>query len=247
MAKIIKDVTIIENTLIATDVYKMVLDDLQIAQTADVGRFINLYPKNASTLLPRPISISEISDTTITIVYHVVGCGTAEFSKLKAGDAIRISSALGHGYTIADAKTHILIGGGIGVPPLVELAKRITSNKIAILGYQDEPILVDKFQEAGATVYVATETGSVGFKGNVIDLITSEGILGDYYYACGPKPMLKAVKMHCKDINKPVQLSLEERMGCGYGACVGCVSKINNELLKICVDGPVFLGNEVNF
>ncbi|OON93994.1 MAG: oxidoreductase [Candidatus Epulonipiscioides saccharophilum] len=247
MAKIIKYATIVENTLIAPDIYQMVIYDPQIASTAKVGMFINLYPQNSHTLLPRPISISEISENTLTIVYQVVGYGTTEFSILKSGDKIQISSALGKGYTIADVETHILIGGGIGTPPLVELAKQIKTKKIAVLGFKDEPILANKFLEAGAEVYIATETGKVGFKGNVIDLIQSENIVGDYYYACGPKPMLKALKNFCKNINKSVQLSLEERMGCGYGACVGCVCNVNGKSTKICVDGPVFLGNEVNF
>ncbi|OOB78734.1 MAG: oxidoreductase [Epulopiscium sp. Nuni2H_MBin003] len=238
---------IIENKAIATNVYKMVITDNDIVKSADIGKFINIYTKNPATLLPRPISISEISDTSLTIVYQVVGTGTAEFAKYKVGDMIKVSPAIGNGFKIANVNTHILVGGGIGVAPLVELAKRIEGKKIAILGFRDEPFLVDRLEELGVEVHVATDTGQAGFKGNAVQLIKSEKIEGDYYYACGPKPMLKALSEHCKQINKPVQISMEERMGCGYGVCVGCVCKVNGYNKKVCTDGPVFLGNEVNW
>lgn len=245
MAKLIKEVLIKENIKIATDIYKMVLEDVQIAKSADTGMFINIYPKDSQLLLPRPISISEISDKTITIIYQIVGAGTNELSMRKVGDKIRISSALGQGYKIQNVDTHILVGGGIGVPPLVELAKRIPNKKIAVLGFRDEPILIDRLKEVGAEVYIATESGSIGFKGNVIELLKDKGIYGDYYYACGSKGMLKAIKQYCTEIGKEIQLSLEERMGCGYGACVGCVAKVDGKNTKICVEGPVFIGDKV--
>ena len=240
--------------MIAPGIYKMIIHAPEVAKSAHCGQFINVYPKGESTLLPRPISISEIGEETVTIIYSVVGKGTDEFSKYETGEAVRISTALGNGYTVSkDAKVSVLVGGGIGVPPLVELAKQIQGEKIAVLGFREDPILVETLEKLGVKVYIATDSGKVGFKGNVVQLIESEGITGDYFYACGPKVMLRALASHCEKQNVPVQVSMEERMGCGYGVCVGCVVKIKEEsekgfvLKKVCKDGPVFLGSEVRW
>lgn len=240
--------------MIAPGIYKMIIHAPEAAKTAKCGQFINVYPKSESTILPRPISISEIGEETLTIIYAVVGKGTDEFSNYKEGDSIRISTALGNGFIVEeDKKVSVLVGGGIGVPPLVELAKQIKGEKIAVLGFREDPILVETLEALGVKVHIATDGGKVGFKGNVIELIERENITGDYFYACGPKVMLKALAMHCDAKAVPVQVSMEERMGCGYGVCVGCVIKIkeNSEkgyvLKKVCKDGPVFLGNEVKW
>lgn len=238
---------------IATGIYRMVIESSEVAKSSDVGMFVNLYPKAKNTLLPRPISISEIGEDTITLVYGVVGEGTREFSSYKAGESIRVSTAQGTGFKPQKVKRHVLVGGGIGVPPLVELAKRLEGEKIAVVGFREEPFLIETLEAAGAKVYIATDSGKCGFKGNVIDLIKTEGIEGDYYYSCGPKVMLKALAHYCAEKNIPVQVSLEERMGCGYGACVGCVCKTkaknetSYEQKKVCKDGPVFLGSEVKW
>lgn len=243
-----------EQAQLAPGIYKMVIQAKEAAESAHCGQFINVYPEGESTLLPRPISISEVGEETLTIIYAVVGKGTDEFSKKKVGDTIRISTALGNGFTPQlEQPVSVLVGGGIGVPPLVELAKQLPGEKIAVLGFRDEPILVERLEALGVKVYVATDSGKVGFKGNVIELIEKEGIKGDYFYACGPKVMLRALAAHCEGKQVPVQVSMEERMGCGYGVCVGCVIKIKEEsekgfvLKKVCKDGPVFLGSEVKW
>ena len=213
------------NEMIEKDVYKMVIRQEEAAKSAAPGQFVNLYTKSESMLLPRPISICEIGTDTLTLVYGVVGKGTKEFSSYNVGDAIKLTTALGNGFTPADAKVHVLVGGGIGVPLRLE--------------------------ELGVKVYVATDSGAHGFKGNVVELMEEKGLVGDYYYSCGPKPMLRALAAFCEAKGKPVQVSLEERMGCGYGACVGCVCKtkaaneVGYEQQKVCKDGPVFLGSEV--
>ncbi|OON99461.1 MAG: oxidoreductase [Epulopiscium sp. Nele67-Bin004] len=232
------------NEQIANDIFSMTIYQPEVAQMAEIGQFVNIYTRDKSTLLPRPISISEINETTITIVYAVVGQGTAEFATYNEGEKIEISTPQGNGFQVQDVKTSVLVGGGVGVPPLVELAKQIKGNKIVVLGFRDEPFLVDKFEQLGATVYVATDSGKHGFKGNVLELIKKEGIVGDYYYSCGPKPMLRALASEFKD---NLQVSMEERMGCGYGACVGCVCKTKDGLKKVCTDGPVFNGGDVQW
>ncbi|MGL4799279.1 MAG: dihydroorotate dehydrogenase electron transfer subunit [Cellulosilyticaceae bacterium] len=251
MSKKIIEGKILCNQVVAKDVYKMIIEAPEVAEGAKCGQFVNLYTKSQSMLLPRPISICEIGETTLTLVYGVVGKGTKEFATYQEGDTIRISSALGNGYTPQQVKTHVLVGGGIGVPPLVELSKHLEGEKIAVIGFREEPFLVEALEAQGVTVYIATDNGGAGFKGNVIDLMKAEGIEGDYYYSCGPKPMLRALASYCEEKNVPVQVSLEERMGCGYGACVGCVCKTKKETdpgyeqKKVCKDGPVFLGSEV--
>lgn len=253
MSKQVVNGKIIGQGEIAPMIFKMIIEAPEVAENAKCGQFVNVYPASKSTLLPRPISICEIGETTITLVYGVVGEGTKEFSKLVTGDTIRMSSALGNGYNVQEAPVSVLVGGGIGVPPLVELAKHIPGEKIAVLGFRDEPFLVKDLENLGVKVYVATDSGKVGFKGNVIELIKAEGIKGDYFYSCGPKVMLKALAAYCAEAMVPVQVSLEERMGCGYGACVGCVckTKANTEKgfehKKVCKDGPVFLGSEVKW
>lgn len=251
MHKEILEGRILQNIEIAKDVYRMVIENQEIANTAQCGQFVNVYPKEKHTLLPRPISICEIVRDTITLVYGVVGEGTREFASYKVGTMMRLSMAMGTGFTPYDTECAVLVGGGIGVPPLVELAKQLTCKKIAVIGFRDEPFLKAELEKAGAIVYIATDTGTEGFKGNVLELIEHENIQGDYFYSCGPKVMLKALAKYCNQKNIPIQVSLEERMGCGYGACVGCVCKIKGSdqtdwtHKKVCKDGPVFLGNEV--
>ena len=242
---------ILQNIEIAPDVYRMVIENKEIAVSASCGQFVNIYPKGRHTLLPRPISICEIGRDTITLVYGVVGEGTKEFSFYKVGTSMSLSPPMGRGFAPQNTQGAVLVGGGIGVPPLVELAKRLTCPKIAVIGFREEPFLKAELEKAGAKVYIATDSGKAGFKGNVLELIKEEGIEGDYFYSCGPKVMLKALAKYCDERHIPIQVSLEERMGCGYGACVGCVCKTKTseekgyQHQKVCKDGPVFLGSEV--
>lgn len=253
MSKKVLEGKIVGHVEIAPTIFKMTIEAPEIVQGAKCGQFVNLYPRSKSTILPRPISISEIGETTLTLVYGVVGEGTREFASYEVGETIRLSSSLGNGYHVEETKCAVLVGGGIGVPPLVELAKHIKGEKIAVLGFRDEPFLVEALEALGVKVYIATDSGKVGFKGNVIELIKAENIQGDYFYSCGPKVMLRALAAYCESVDVPVQVSLEERMGCGYGACVGCVCKTKAptekgfEHKKVCKDGPVFLGSEVKW
>lgn len=221
-----------------------------ISQEAICGQFIMLYPDNGENLLPRPISICEIDkeNGTLRIVFGVVGKGTKLFSQLKKNDVIRIMGPCGNGYNIASGKA-LLVGGGIGVPPLLQLCKELKGDCNVVLGFRTGSFLKQDFEKTGAKVYISTDDGSQGFKGNVIDLIKSENIQADVIYSCGPSVMLKFLSQYAMDNNISCQVSMEERMACGLGACVGCVVKIkeNNQIIhkKVCKDGPVFDCREV--
>lgn len=229
-----------------------------LAGGAKCGQFVAVYPKDKSTLLPRPISICEADQEagTLRLVYRVAGKGTAEFSGLKAGDSVEILGILGNGFPVEKAQkgmTAVLLGGGIGVPPILQLAKELDCEKKIVLGYRDAQCFLKEDFEKNGEVYVATEDGSAGTKGNVMDAIAANGLKADIIYACGPMPMLRAVKKYAEKNGIPAYISLEERMACGVGACLGCVCKttevdhhshVNNA--RICTDGPVFEAREVD-
>ena len=165
----------------------------------------------------------------LRIVYRVVGAGTDEFSGYQAGDDITVMGPLGNGFTLKDKKA-FLIGGGIGIPPMLELAKSLNCEKQMVLGYRDVLFLNEEFEPYGS-VYVATEDGSAGTKGNVIDAIRANGLQADVIYACGPTPMLRALKAYAKEQGIECWLSLEEKMACGIGACLACVCQSKDCLL----------------
>lgn len=223
----------------------------QIAENAKAGQFLEIYPDNGINLLARPISICEkdSSEGTIRLVFRIAGKGTALFSRLKRGDKARVMGPCGNGYNIENGKKAVLVGGGIGIPPLLELCKEIRGEKIVVLGFASQKFLADDFEKTGAGVYISTDDGSAGFKGNVLDLLKSENIQGDIIYSCGPKIMLKLVSLWAEERNIECFISVEERMACGIGACVGCAIKImeNGKQVykKVCKDGPVFSGREV--
>ncbi|MBR6698040.1 MAG: dihydroorotate dehydrogenase electron transfer subunit [Lachnospiraceae bacterium] len=235
---------------LASDVYSMWIKTDNVAANAKPGQFIAVYSKDGSRILPRPISICEVGEGKIRIVYRVVGKGTDEFSRLQADDYVEIMGPLGNGYTLQDKKA-ILIAGGIGIPPMLELAKQLKCEKQVVLGYRDELFLNKEF-EPYANVTIATENGSYGTKGNVLDAIRENAITGDVIYACGPTPMLRAIKQYALDNDIEAYVSLEEKMACGIGACLACVCKskevdehthVHNK--RICKDGPVFNVKEV--
>lgn len=238
---------------IAADIYSLWLDANQIAAHAKPGQFLSVYCNEGSRLLPRPISICEIDkkEGRIRLVYRVAGKGTEEFSKMNAGTQVKVVGPLGNGFTLKDKKA-FLIGGGIGIPPMLELAKNLDCEKQMILGYRnDELFLADEFKKYGK-VYVATEDGSVGTKGNVLDAISENGLNADIIYACGPTPMLRALKAYAAENNIECWISMEERMACGIGACLACVCKSkdkdahsNVKNKRVCKEGPVFLAEEV--
>lgn len=246
---------IISNTCIAKDIYTMVLSSPAVVKNIEKpGQFVNIYPKEKHTILPRPISISHYDkeNETLTIIYAVVGDGTNQFSQLIEGEQVNISGPVGNGFSPSRENDHLIVGGGIGVPPLLGLAKELKGNITAVLGFKSEPILVKEFEDLGAKVYVATEDGSQGYKGNVVDILNDKNIKADMTYSCGPKPMLKALNTWCEEKEIPLQVSLEERMACGIGVCVGCVCKQKDpdnedgwDYKKTCTDGPVFMGSDV--
>ena len=249
---------IIRQEEIADDIYSMWLRTEHIAAHAKAGQFVSVYCNEGSRLLPRPISICEIDTETskLRVVYRVTAekTGTEQFSKMKAGDTLPIIGPLGNGFPLeaGKGKRAFLIGGGIGVPPILELAKQLDCEKQIIMGYRDaDTFLKEQFEENG-TVYISTEDGSVGTKGNVMDAIRENGLEADIIYACGPTPMLRAIKQYAEEQGIECYISLEERMACGIGACLACVcqskekdhhSNVNNK--RICKDGPVFLSTEV--
>ena len=238
---------------LADGVYSMELLAPEIASAARAGQFISVYTKDKSKLLPRPISLCGIDRERgiLRIVYRVAGAGTAEFSAYRAGDSVEIMGPLGNGFTLKDKKA-ILIGGGIGVPPMLELMKELSCERTAVLGYRDQQLFLKDEFEACGPVCVATEAGSAGTKGNVLDAIREQGVQGEIIYACGPTPMLRAVKAYAMEKGIECYISLEERMACGIGACLACVcqskdvdshSHVHNK--RICKDGPVFAAEEV--
>lgn len=244
--------SVIEQKRIATDTYSMWIQTEQIAKDAKPGQFISVYTKDDSRMLPRPISICEIDREAgkLRIVYRVVGQGTDEFSRLQAGDTIEILGPLGNGFPLKEKKA-FLMGGGIGIPPMVQLAKALDCEVQIIAGYRDELFLTEELSAAGK-LYIATEDGSAGTKGNVMDAIRENGLSADIIYACGPKPMLRAIKAYAEENNIECYISMEEKMACGIGACLACVCQskevdehthVHNK--RICKDGPVFLSTEV--
>ena len=258
MARKKEDAVILSQERIAQDIYSMWIRT-EAAHTAVPGQFLSMYTNDGSKLLPRPISICEINrtDGSLRVVYRVTGrhTGTELFSRMQEGDTIPVIGPLGNGfpYEKAQGKRVFLIGGGIGVPPILELAKQMKCDKKQIIvGYRDrETFLKDEFEQNGE-VYISTEDGSVGTKGNVMDAIRENALGADIIYACGPTPMLRAVKAYAEENGIECYISLEERMACGIGACLACVCKskekdhhtnVNNK--RICKDGPVFLSTEV--
>ena len=243
---------IVRQEEIADDIYSMWIEAKDIAEHAKAGQFLSVYSNDGSRLLPRPISICEIDREKgkLRLVYRVAGKGTKEFSDMHAAATLKVMGPLGNGFPKKEKKA-FLIGGGIGVPPMLELAKELDCEKQMVLGYRGELFLNDEFKPYG-TVTIATEDGSAGTKGNVLDAIRENGLTADIIYACGPTPMLRAIKQYAAEHDIECYISMEERMACGIGACLACVcqskdkdahSNVNNK--RICKEGPVFLAEEV--
>ena len=238
----------------------------EIAKDAKAGQFVLVFPNDPSRLLGRPLCICEAGGEELRIVFRISGSGTKEISEISADEEIMIEGPLGNGWDIkaAAGKEVLLLCGGIGAPALLQLAKILGSQKgkeggpkdvKAVLGYRNSSMnsfLASDFEDAGAQVIIASDDGSTGIKGNVIDAAKTEDIKADVIFACGPLPMLKAVKNFASEKGTSAYISLEERMACGVGACLGCVVKtaakdahshVNNA--RICTEGPVFEASEV--
>ena len=238
---------VLSNTLIAYKTYEMKLRG-DTTNIKNPGQFINIKVDDSyQAFLRRPISIASYKENEITIIYKVFGEGTRRLSTKKLFDEIDVLSPLGNGFTIKeDVNKVLLIGGGVGVPPLIGVAKELASKNIpfdVVMGFGTK---LDVFKEnifkaLADNVYVATMDGTYGYKGTVVDVIKQLDIEFDYYYSCGPEPMLHAL------INEGFtgQLSFEERMCCGFGACMGCSHKTIKSYKRICKEGPVLESSEV--
>lgn len=274
MAKIKMTAVITGQRALADGIFDMRIKAPRIAAEAVPGQFSSLYSGDGARLLPRPISLCGIDreQGELRLVYRVAGQGTAEFSRLGPGDAIEVMGPLGNGFPIMPGKRILLIGGGIGIPPMLELGKALnqanalnranTLNQdnaaaqpgsvCSVLGYRDAGLFLKEEFEAYGPVYTATEDGSRGTKGNVLDAIREHGLGGDIMYACGPTPMLRALKAWAGENGIRCWLSMEEKMACGVGACLACVcgskdidshSQVHNK--RVCKDGPVFAAEEI--
>ncbi len=235
--------TVTENSLIAKNTYLMSLMGDTSALTAP-GQFINI--KLDGFYLRRPISVCDMDSSCVKIIYKAVGKGTEYMSSLDTGTVLDVLTGLGNGYDLtACGKSPVLIGGGAGVPPMYLLAKKLLDARkdvSVILGFnsKDEVFFEDEFKKLGAKVYITTADGSLGIKGFVTDAL--KDLSYSYFYACGPEPMLKAV--YNASVSEG-ELSFEERMGCGFGACMGCSCKTKYGYKRICKDGPVLKKEEI--
>ena len=232
-----------ENICIANGIYKMIL----LGDTSDItkpGQFINI--KLDGKFLRRPISVCDYDGSSITIIYKVVGAGTEDMSHLKAGDKLDILIGLGNGFDTSKSKGDVLlIGGGVGVPPMYRLCNDLIKEGKAvtvILGFnsKEDVFFEEEFKALGAKVYITTADGSYGVKGFVTDVM--KDLTYSYFYTCGPMPMFKAIEAIA---NTSGQYSFEERMGCGFGACMGCSCKTKYGNKRICKDGPVLEREEI--
>ena len=244
---------IIRQEEIADDIYSMWLRTEEIAAHAKAGQFVSVYCNEGSRLLPRPISICEIDKkrSAIRLVYRLAGEGTKEFSALQTDDEVKVLGPLGNGFPL-EGEHPIVIGGGIGVPPMLELAKSLSAKATIVLGYRDEQLFLKEQFDDNGQLEIATDNGAVGVHGTVVDVLEQKQIPGDVIYACGPKPMLAAVKRYAMEHEIKCYVSMEERMACGIGACLGCVCQTKEEdahshvhNTRVCKDGPVFLAEEV--
>lgn len=245
---------------IAKDIFDMWIET-SLAKDARPGQFISVYTKDKSKLLPRPISICEIDKEKgrLRIVYRIAGAGTREFSTYKEGEDISVLGTLGNGFPLEETagKRVMLIGGGIGVPPMLQTAKELSDRGITptiVLGYRDKNLFLKEDFDKYGKVYIATDNGDVGTHGTVIDAIRANNLDTDLIFACGPMPMLRALDTYAGEHSIKAYVSLEERMACGVGACLGCIVKtkevdhhshVNNA--RICTDGPVYLSTMIDW
>ncbi|MCL2224659.1 MAG: dihydroorotate dehydrogenase electron transfer subunit [Defluviitaleaceae bacterium] len=255
--KVFQHAKILSNAQIAPQIFSMTLHAPEIADTARAGQFVMVYLDRGEMLLPRPISLCDagLHSGEIHIVYQVVGAGTAVMSEMTAGEGLQILGALGNGFQTDDITEQrqraVLVGGGIGAPPLYFLAKQLKARGVSTdiyLGFRDEPILTDMFRTVADRLFIATESGNFGHKGLITEVLVAnmnDSVLG--VYSCGPKPLLRAVAEFSQAAKVPCQVCMEARMACGIGTCVGCVVKVGESYARVCTEGPVFYGNEVNW
>ena len=237
--------TVTKNEALTPLIYKMVLAG-DVSGVTRAGQFVEIALDGL--YLRRPISVCNYEEGELTIIYKVVGKGTDLMSQMAEGTQLDVLTGLGNGFnTEHECEKPLLVGGGVGVPPLYRLTRDLIARGkevTVILGFntESEIFYAEEFEKLGAKVIVATADGSVGVKGFVTDAIRESGVEADYFYSCGPLPMLKAL---CNSLEISGEVSLEERMGCGFGICMGCSIHTTNGAKRVCKDGPVFKKEEV--
>ncbi len=274
--KHIERAEILTQEKLAPDIYSLWIRTERIAGTAVPGQFLSVYCEEDSRILPRPLSLCEINPaaSSVRLVYRIAGEGTREFSEKQAGDTLRVLGPLGSGFPLQE-KRALLVGGGIGIPPILELAKQYPGEKTVVLGYPDaDTFLAEEFSaltketadygnrmSGRDNVWIATMDGSIGTRGTVLDAIHARGTAeqpvgqagaAEVLYACGPTPMLRAVKEYAAEREMECFVSVEARMACGIGACLACVCRstevdvhTNVRYKRVCREGPVFDAREI--
>ncbi len=249
--------TVISQECLLPGIYSLLISCEEAWDNALPGQFVNFYLEKSSHLLPRPISICDIlPEGALRFVYRVAGEGTRYLSSLQARETVNLSTPLGNGFPVGDyeGKKVLLVGGGIGVPPMVECAqalKKQGSAVVSVMGYRSEQFLTEELRAQGE-LFIATEDGCAGTKGTVIDAMKEADLTADVIFTCGPGPMLRAVAAYAKEKGIRWFVSMEERMACGVGACLACVCERRGEdphfhtkTARVCKDGPVFDSEEV--
>lgn len=253
MKKLVVVGKILANEAINANVKRMVIEAPQIAEAAQPGQFVHVKKPDSVNFLRRPFSIADADreNGTITLIYRIVGKGTAEYAAMKVGEAFSILGPIGNGFALKDGRP-LLIGGGVGIAPLIYLSRQLKDKKPILLigGKNKDEVFWEKYlQEFADKIYITTDDGSVGFKGFTVQLlpqILAENNI-EHIYTCGPNIMMESVAKlaHKHDID--CQVSLEKRMACGIGVCLGCTfeDKLTGKRRKVCTEGPVFASKEV--
>ena len=248
--------TVISIKKIGEGIFDLRVAEPGIAKDAKPGQFVCLYSDDGAHLLPRPISICEKDDESVRLVFRIAGYGTKEFSEKKPGDTVRILGPIGNPYP-EFAQDLIVVGGGIGIPPMLYLARKCKEAGLkvtTVLGYRDKNTFLDEEFRAYGDVVIATDNGDLGVHGTVVDAIREKGLDVSLVCACGPMPMLKGLSKYVLEKGGRCYVSLEERMACGVGACLGCITKtkqvdghshVKNQ--RICTEGPVFDASELDW
>lgn len=245
-----RNLKLLSNEQIADGIFDMRLEYGSDEIPVQCGQFAHVYVPGKS--LRRPISVCDVQNGELRLVYQVKGEGTKIMSQMKAGEMVDVLAPLGNGFNIESGKRYALIGGGIGVPPMLNTARQCQS-PLVITGFRNESLVIlqDDFKNAGAELILTTDDGSAGVHGFVTDVLKEKIGEVDEVCACGPTPMLRAIAQVCKEFGKPCQISLEERMACGIGACLVCAVKVRKngeEIMQhVCKNGPVFNAEEVVF
>lgn len=242
---------LLKNERLTSDVYSLLLDAGEMAETAKPGQFVNISCGDRY-LLRRPISICDAEGTTLRVVFQAKGEGTNWLATQKAGAELDVLGPLGHGYDYPETGKVLVVGGGIGVPPMLYAAKTAPNGAVAAVGYRDKSaaILLEDFAGANIPIKIASDNGSIGHHG-FVDALVKEYLAEDKdisaVFSCGPRPMLKNVYLAAKEYGVPCFVSMEERMGCGIGACLVCACSVGGHYKHVCKDGPVFAAEEVDW